>query len=81
MLKKMNKVLNIVGIVGVAFLIISILIAAIGFCINSENVFYAGLTFLIFGCPAYFVIWLILFYVVMILEEKTEKKGGNRDEG
>lgn len=81
MAEKMNTVLKIVGIVGVAFLIISILIAAIGFCINSENVFYAGLTFLIFGCPACFVIWLILFYVVMILEEKAEKKGGNRDEG
>ncbi len=81
MLEKMNKVLKAIGVIGVTFFILSILIAVIGFCINSENVFYAGLTFLIFGCPACFVIWLILFYVVMILEEKAEKKGGNRDEG
>ena len=73
MLKKMNKFLKIVGIIGVAFFVLSILISVVGFCINSENVFYAGLTFLIFGCPAYFVVWLIIFYIVMILEERTNK--------
>ena len=73
MLKTMNKVLKIVGIIGVTFFVLSILVSVIGFCINSENVFYAGLTFLIFGCPAYFVVWLIIFYIVMILEERTNK--------
>ena len=59
MLKKINKVLKAVGVISVTFFILSILIAVIGFCINSENIFFAGLTFLFFGCPVCFVVWLI----------------------
>ncbi|MBR5825607.1 MAG: hypothetical protein IKY78_00830 [Clostridia bacterium] len=81
MVKKMDKILKVVGTIGVAFLIFSIILAAVGFCVNSENIFYAGLTFLIFGCPVYFVLWLVIFLFAVIIEEKAKKKRGNRDEG
>ena len=73
MLEKMNKLFEVVKVIGVTLLILSIAIAAIGYYLNSENVFYTALTLLIFGCPVCFIVLLIILYVIIFLEKRTKK--------
>lgn len=80
MLEKMNKVLDAVGIISIVFFLFNIIITIIGYCINSETVFFAGISFLIFGLPVCGIIWLILFYIVMFLDDKAEKQKKEDDE-
>ena len=73
MLEKMNKLFEVVKVIGVTLLILSIAIAAIGYYLNSENVFYTGLILLLFGCPVCFIVLLIILYVIIFLEKRTKK--------
>ncbi len=73
MVKKTDKILKIVGIIGVAILIAGIVVGFIGFCLNSETLFYTGIVFTVFLCPAYFILFLIVLFVVAMIEEKEKK--------
>ena len=73
MKKKTDKILKLAGIIGGALLIVSIAAGFIGFLLGSEFLFNFGMSFLIFICPAYFVLFLIVFFIVAMIEEKEKK--------
>ncbi len=70
--KKMNKILKIIGIIGIVILAISLIVAFLGFLMNSENVFYTGISLLIYGLPVLFVLFLLIFIIAVIIEEKSK---------
>lgn len=72
MAKKTDKALKIIGIIGVVLLLLGIVIGFIGFCMNSEQLFYTGIVFSIFICPAYFVLFMIVLFITAIIEEKKK---------
>lgn len=74
MKKKVDIILTVVGIVGIAILVVGIVVGFIGFCLNSETLFYTGIASTIFFCPAYFILYLIVLFIVAMIEEKEKKK-------
>ena len=71
---KMNKVLKIFGVIGIVLVGISLVVALLGFLMSSENLFYAGISLLIFVLPAYFAVFLLIFAIAVIIEEKSKKQ-------
>ena len=71
---KMSKALKILGIIGIVLVGISLVAAFWGFLISSENLFYAGISLLIFVLPAYFAVFLLIFAIAVIIEEKSKKQ-------
>ena len=73
MAEKTDKALKIVGIIGVVLLLFGIVVGFIGFCLNSEQLFYTGIVFSIFICPAYFVLFMLVLFIAGIIEDKEKK--------
>ncbi len=69
---KMNKILKIFGVIGIVLVAISLIAAFLGFLMSSENLFYIGISLLIFVLPAYFVVFLFVFIIAVIIEEKSK---------
>lgn len=70
----MDKLLKILGIVMGVILGVGISVGFIGWLANSEPLFYGGICALIFLLPAIFVIYIIIFLIETIIEEKKNKK-------
>lgn len=70
----MNKLLKIMGITGITIFALCLVTTFIGFCLNSETLFYAGITIMIFAAPAYAVVSLLILFVAAIIEEKNKKE-------
>ncbi len=71
---KMSKALKILGIIGIVLVVISLIAAFLGFLMSSENLFYTGISLLIFVLPAYFAVFLLIFAIAVIIEEKSKKQ-------
>ena len=69
---KMNKVLKIFGVIGIVLVGISLVAAFFGFLMSSENLFYTGISLLVFALPIYFVVFLLVFIIAVIIEEKSK---------
>ena len=69
---KMSKALKILGIIGIVLVVISLIVAFFGFLLRT-NLFYAGISLLIFVLPAYFAVFLLIFAIAVIIEEKSKK--------
>ena len=71
----MNKVLKIIGIIGIVLVAISLIVAFFGILMRTSyvNLFYAGISLLIFVVPAYFAAFLMVFAIAVIIEEKSKK--------
>lgn len=71
----MNKVLKIIGIIGIVLVAISLIVAFFGILLRTSyvNLFYAGISLLIFVLPAYFAVFLLIFAIAVIIEEKSKK--------
>ena len=71
----MNKVLKIIGIIGIVLVAISLIVAFFGILMRTSyvNLFYAGISLLIFVVPAYFVAFLMVFAIAVIIEGKSKK--------
>lgn len=70
----MNKVLKIIGIIGIVLVAISLIVAFFGILLRTSyvNLFYTGISLLVFVLPAYFVVFLLVFIVAVIIEEKSK---------
>ena len=71
----MNKVLKILGIIGIVLVAISLIVAFFGILMRTSyvNLFYAGISLLIFVVPAYFAAFLMVFAIAVIIEGKSKK--------
>ena len=71
----MNKVLKIIGIIGIVLVSISLIVAFFGILMRTSyvNLFYAGISLLIFVVPAYFAAFLMVFAIAVIIEGKSKK--------
>ncbi len=71
----MNKVLKIIGIIGIVLVAISLIVAFFGILMRTSyvNLFYAGISLLIFVVPAYFAAFLMVFAIAVIIEGKSKK--------
>ena len=71
----MNKVLKIIGIIGIVLVAISLIVAFFGILMRTSyvNLFYAGIYLLIFVVPAYFAAFLMVFAIAVIIEGKSKK--------
>ena len=71
----MNKVLKINGIIGIVLVAISLIVAFFGILMRTSyvNLFYAGISLLIFVVPAYFAAFLMVFAIAVIIEGKSKK--------
>ena len=69
---KMNKILIIFGVIGIVLVAISLIAAFLGFLMSSENLFYTGISLLVFVLPACFVVFLLVFIIAVIIEEKSK---------
>ena len=72
----MNKVLKIIGIIGIVLVAISLIVAFFGILLRTSyvNLFYVGISLLIFLLPAYFALFLLIFAIAVIIEEKSKKQ-------
>ena len=70
--KQMNKILKAVGIIGIVFVVITLATTFFGFLMNSENLFYTGLSLLFFVLPGYFVVFLLILLIAGIIEAKNK---------
>ena len=70
----MNKVLKIIGIIGIVLVAISLIVAFFGILMRTSyvNLFYAGISLLIFVVPAYFAAFLMVFAIAVIIEKKIK---------
>ena len=68
----MNKVLKIIGIIGIVLVAISLIVAFFGLLMRTSY-FYVGISLLIFVVPAYFAVFLLIFAIAVIIEEKSKK--------
>ena len=73
---KISKALKILGIIGIVLVVISLIVAFFGILLrtNYVNLFYAGISLLIFVLPAYFAVFLLIFAIAVIIEEKSKKQ-------
>ena len=71
----MNKVLKIIGIIGIVLVAISLIVAFFGILMRTSyvNLFYAGISLLFFVVPAYFAAFLMVFAIAVIIEGKSKK--------
>ena len=71
----MNKVLKIIGIIGIVLVAISLIVAFFGILMRTSyvNLFYVGISLLIFVVPAYFAAFLMVFAIAVIIEGKSKK--------
>ena len=71
----MNKVLKIIGIIGIVLVAISLIVAFFGILMRTSyvNLFYAGISLLIFVVPTYFAAFLMVFAIAVIIEGKSKK--------
>ena len=70
---KMSKALKIIGIVGVALFAVSLITAFSGFLTGSELLFNTGVYLFVFALPAYFAVFMLIFLIAVIIEEKSKK--------
>ncbi len=70
---KMSKALKIIGIVGVALFAVSLITAFSGFLTGSELLFNTGVSLFVFALPAYFAVFMLIFLIAVIIEEKSKK--------
>lgn len=70
---KMSKALKIIGIVGVALFAVSLITAFSGFLTGGELLFNTGVSLFVFVLPAYFVVFMLIFLIAVIIEEKSKK--------
>lgn len=70
---KMSKALKIIGIVGVALFAVSLITAFSGFLTGSELLFNIGVSLFVFALPAYFAVFMLIFLIAVIIEEKSKK--------
>ena len=70
----MNKVLKIIGIIGIVLVAISLIVAFFGILMRTSyvNLFYAGISLLIFVVPTYFAAFLMVFAIAVIIEKKSK---------
>ena len=70
---KMSKALKILGIIGIVLVVISLIVAFFGILLRTSyvNLFYAGISLLIFVLPAYFAVFLLIFAIAVIIEKRA----------